>query len=223
MNQPWVYMCSPSWNPSHLPPHSIPQGHPSAPALNTLSHALNLNWWSMSHMVIYMFQCYSLKSFYPHLLPESKSLFFCLYVTHLYSFLCWWIFSLFPCLGYYKLCCNKHWGAWIFSNYGFFPDICPGVGLLDHMVSTVKFFKEPPYCSPQWLYQFTFPRQCRGFPFSTLSPAFTVCRFFDDGHSYQCKVIPHKVNALNNKYFKHLKYNRKFGPEASKLFGFIVA
>ena len=27
--------------------------------------------------------------------------------------------------------------------------------------------------------------------FSTPSPAFTVCRFFDDGHSDQCEVIPH--------------------------------
>ena len=60
MNQPWVYMCSPSWTPSHLPPHPIPQGHPSAPALSTLSHALNLDWQSVSYMIIYMFQCYSL-------------------------------------------------------------------------------------------------------------------------------------------------------------------
>ena len=44
--------------PSHLPPHPIPQGHPSAPALSTLSHAWNLDWRSISHMVIYMFQCY---------------------------------------------------------------------------------------------------------------------------------------------------------------------
>ena len=56
--------------PSHLPPHPIPQGHPSTPALSTLSHALNLDWWSVSHMVIYMFQCYSLKSSHP-LLPQS--------------------------------------------------------------------------------------------------------------------------------------------------------
>ena len=44
--------------PSHISPHSIPQGHPSTPALNTLSHASNLDWQSISHMVIYMFQCY---------------------------------------------------------------------------------------------------------------------------------------------------------------------
>ena len=62
--------------PSHLPPHSTPQGHPSAPALSTFSHASNLDWRSVSHMIIYMFQCYSLKSSHPHLLPESKRLFY---------------------------------------------------------------------------------------------------------------------------------------------------
>ena len=58
-------------NPSHLSLHPIPQGHPSAPALSTLSHASNLDWRAVSHMVIYMFQCYSLKSSHPHLLPQS--------------------------------------------------------------------------------------------------------------------------------------------------------
>ena len=57
--------------PSHLPPHPIPQGHPSAPALSTLYHALNLDWRSISHMIIYMFQCYPLKSSHLHLLPQS--------------------------------------------------------------------------------------------------------------------------------------------------------
>ena len=31
----------------------------------------------------------------------------------------------------------------------------------------------------------------RKFPFSTLSPAFIVCRLFDDDHSDQCEVISH--------------------------------
>ena len=62
--------------PSHLPPRPIPQDHPSAPALSTLSHASNLDWRSVSHMIIYMLQCYSLKSSQPCLLPESKSLSF---------------------------------------------------------------------------------------------------------------------------------------------------
>ena len=57
--------------PSHLPPHSILQDQPSAPALSTLSHASNLDWWSVSHMIIYVFQCYSLRSSHPCLLPQS--------------------------------------------------------------------------------------------------------------------------------------------------------
>ena len=57
--------------PSRLPPHPIPQGHPSAPALSALSHALNLDWRSVSHMVIYLFQCCSLKSSHPRHLPQS--------------------------------------------------------------------------------------------------------------------------------------------------------
>ena len=68
--------------PSHLPPHPIPQGHPSAPALSTLSHASNLDWQSVSHMIIYMFQCYSLKSSQPCLLAQSPkvcSLHLCLF------------------------------------------------------------------------------------------------------------------------------------------------
>ena len=67
---------------THLPPHPISQGHPSAPALSTLSHDSNLDWSSTSHMIIYMFQCYSLKSSHPGLLPQSPkacSLHLCLF------------------------------------------------------------------------------------------------------------------------------------------------
>ena len=67
---------------SHLLPHPISQGHPSAAALNTLPHSLNLDWRSISHMIICMFQCYSFKSSHPCLLPQSPtvcSLHLCLF------------------------------------------------------------------------------------------------------------------------------------------------
>ena len=67
--------CVPHPEPSsYLHPHHIPLGHPSAPALSTLSHASNLDCfmiWYVSHMIIYMFQCYFLKSSHPHLLSQS--------------------------------------------------------------------------------------------------------------------------------------------------------
>ena len=84
MNQPWIYMCSPSRSP--LPPPSPP--HPSGSSQCTspehLSHASNLGWWSVSPLIIYLFQCYSLRSSHPRLLPQSpkvcsihQCLFFC--------------------------------------------------------------------------------------------------------------------------------------------------
>ena len=69
--------------PCHLPAHPIPLGHPSAPALSTLSGASNLDWQSVSHMIIYMFQCYSLKSSYPCLLPQSP-IYLCLFCCLIY-------------------------------------------------------------------------------------------------------------------------------------------
>ena len=61
--------------------------------------------------------------------------FHCTYIPHLlHPFICRRTFGLFPCLGYCELCCYEHKGACIFLNYSFGPDICPGVGLLDHMV-----------------------------------------------------------------------------------------
>ena len=71
-------------SPFHLPPHPIPQGHPSAPVLSTLSHASNLDWQFVSHMIIYTFQCYSLKSSHPRLLLQSPK--FC--PLHLCLFCC---------------------------------------------------------------------------------------------------------------------------------------
>ena len=94
--------CVPHPEPlSHLPPHPIPLGHPSAPALSTLSHALNLDWRSVSYMIIYMFQCYSLRSSHPRLLPQSPSvslLLSCIYgyCYHLSKF---HIYALIYCIG----------------------------------------------------------------------------------------------------------------------------
>ena len=41
--------------PSHFPPHTIPLGHPTAPAPSFLYPASNLDWWFVSYMILYMF------------------------------------------------------------------------------------------------------------------------------------------------------------------------
>ena len=68
------------------PPNSIPT-HPSGSSQCTSpEHPVSciLDWWSISHMVIYMFQCYSLKSptlAFSHRVQKSV-----LYIWHRISF-----------------------------------------------------------------------------------------------------------------------------------------
>ena len=65
----WIchrYTCVPHPEPSSLlPPHTIPLGRPSAPAPSIQYHALNQDWRLISYMILYMFQCHSLKSSHP--------------------------------------------------------------------------------------------------------------------------------------------------------------
>ena len=73
MNPPQVYPCSPSWTLSLLPPHTLPLGHPSAPAPSIRYRASNLDWRLVSYMILYMFQCHSPKSPHPLPLPLPQS------------------------------------------------------------------------------------------------------------------------------------------------------
>ena len=68
----------PILNPlSQLPPHTIPLGHPTAPAPSIQYPASNLDWRFISYMILYMFQCHSPKSLPTTPSPtESKRLFY---------------------------------------------------------------------------------------------------------------------------------------------------
>ena len=95
----WInHRCScvpPSWIPSHQPPLPILLGCTRALALCALLQALKLPWswgrkesdatelnWTELNW-IYAFQCYSLRSSHPHLLPHSPK------VCSLHLSLCW--------------------------------------------------------------------------------------------------------------------------------------
>ena len=52
--------------------------------------------------------------------------------------------------------------------------------------------KVPLYCSPQWLYQLTFPPTGQeGSLFSTPPPAFVMCGLINDAHSDWCDMVSH--------------------------------
>ena len=61
-----------------------------------------------------------------HLIRTDSNIFFfgrvilhCIYVPQLsYPFICWWTSRLLPCPGYYKQCCDEHWGTRVSFNSG---------------------------------------------------------------------------------------------------------
>ena len=69
----WIchgFTCVPHPNPPLLPPSpSHPSGSSQCTRPEHLSHASNLDWQSVSHLIIYMFQCYSCRSPHTCLLP----------------------------------------------------------------------------------------------------------------------------------------------------------
>ena len=62
MNQPWIYMCCPSQSPLPPPCPSHPSGSSQCTNPEHLSHASNLGWRSVSHLIVYLFQCCSLRT-----------------------------------------------------------------------------------------------------------------------------------------------------------------
>ena len=108
----------------------------------------------------------------------------------------------FHCLSYCKQCCNEHWGACMFSNYGFLQIYSQK---WDCWITwQFQFLRNLCDCSPQWLYQFTFPPVVwEGSLFSTPSPAFIAYRFFGDGHSDWCEVIPHNFDLRFSQNQQH--------------------
>ena len=124
-------------------------------------------------------------------------IFQCISVPHLLSpFLCWWTFSLLRCLGCCEWCCCAHWGVHIFLNCGFLQ-IHAQDGIAGYYGNS-NFS-----CLNNTVVHSGFTnlhshQQYKDSLSSALSPAFVICRLFDDGHSDLCEVIAHyKLPHLN--------------------------
>ena len=73
----------------------------------------------------------------------------CVYVPQLsYPFICWWTSRLLPCPGYYKQCCDEHWGSRVSFNSGFLSVYAQQWDYWVIRQFCFQFFKESPHCSP---------------------------------------------------------------------------
>ena len=73
----------------------------------------------------------------------------CVYVPWLsYPFICWWTSRLLPCPGYYKQCCDEHWGTRVSVPSGFLGVYAQQWDCWVIRQFYFQFFKESPHCSP---------------------------------------------------------------------------
>ena len=149
---------------SPLPtPSAVPLGCLRAPVLSVLLHASNLHWSSISHIIIYMFQCYSLKSSHPRLLSQSPkicSLQLCLFCCLAYrvivtiflsewvkSLSCVWLFATPWTVAYQDplsmgFSRQEYWSGLPFSSPGDLPD--PGIESQSPTLQADTLTSKPP-------------------------------------------------------------------------------
>ena len=81
-------------SPLSPPSPSHPSGSSQCTSPEHLSHASNLGWWSVSPLIVYLFQCYSLRTSHPCLLPQNLKV--CsVHLCHFFCFAYWVIITIF--------------------------------------------------------------------------------------------------------------------------------
>ena len=70
-NPPRVYMSSQSWTPLLPPSPYHLSGSSQCTSPKHPASCIELDWWFVSYMIVYMFQCHSSKSSHPLPLPQS--------------------------------------------------------------------------------------------------------------------------------------------------------
>ena len=98
MNPPQVYMSSQSWTP--LPPPTLYHLSGSSPCTSPKHPVSCIDWWFVSYLLVYMFQCHSPKSSHPLPLPQSpkvRSIHLCLFCCLAYRVIIIFLNSVYMC------------------------------------------------------------------------------------------------------------------------------
>ena len=114
-----------------------------------------------------------------------------IYISHLYTFIWQWTFRLPPILATMN-CAALNTGCMYLFELPPFPDTCPGVELLDYIVTLfLVFWGTSKLFSVVAVPIYIPTNSVGGFPSLHSPSAFVIYRLFKEVYSGQCEVVPH--------------------------------